>query len=114
MTTITQISHELDNTEVYMTVEGVLRFLHKRNQFTKNVGTPDQITIIPCTQFTIGDCKNNFFKAKDVAAKVDRQTFREMECEVTQYHLKNKPEFPSKPFGEWNVKDFEQALKAKQ
>lgn len=113
MTTITEISKELENTEVYMNVEQVLRFLHNRNMFIKNAGTPQQMTILPCTQFTIGDCKNNFFKAKDVAERIGASMFRIMECEVTQYHLKNKPEFPSKPFGEWTVNDFEQALKAK-
>lgn len=82
----------LDGTEIYLTVEGVLRFLHERNLYTKHVGTPQQMTILPVTQYKIGEMERNFFKAKDVEERIGASMYRLMECEVIQYHMKEKSE----------------------
>lgn len=61
--------------ESYMTVESVLRYLGKNALALK--------------QYKIGEQPNHFFKSTDVEAKMGKSEFRIMECEVTQFWVKN-------------------------
>jgi len=60
---------------VYMKVEDVLRYMKRKALALK--------------QFKIGDFKNHFFLAADVASKMTPVEFRKMECDVVQYWIED-------------------------